>query len=223
MIRGFPKNVEKTRTIPFVFSDETRDSYGTVFTASGWDLTRFEKNPVALYNHESWGDDPDMVIGSARAWVEGNQLLGEITFETADLNPVADKVFRKYLAGTLRGVSVRFMPIERGHWGDGEESESGSKPTYYFGRRELIEISCVPIPSNKNATVRSLGHEIEEDKKDTFFYVDGQVRMIDPESVTEDIPTDKLEEAPEEDIEGARVLDEEFMRTMADACCALSK
>lgn len=215
-IKGFSKDVETTRTIPFVFSDETRDSYGTVFTAAGWDLTRFAKNPIAIYNHESWGDDPDMAIGTARAWVEGKQLLGEITFEPAELNPTADKVFRKYLAGTFKGVSVRFMPLEPGYWGEGEESKAGSKPTYYFGKRELVEISCTPIPSNKNATVRCFGSELEEDaaKGMDGFFAEGGVRTIADVEETKD-ETDDANVTPE--------FDEEYLRTMADACSALSK
>lgn len=214
-IRGFSKDVEKTRTIPFVFSDETRDSYGTVFTASGWDLTRFAKNPIALYNHESWGDDPDMAIGCARAWVENGQLLGEITFESAELNQTAEKVFRKYLAGTFRGVSVRFFPLERGHWGEGDEAQDGNNPTYYFGKRELIEISCVPIPSNKNATIRSIGNEFEGDPiPDTDgFFVDGRIMTVEDKD-TEDRNTSDAEE---------RTFDDEYVRAMADACSALSK
>lgn len=181
-VRKFPKDVEKTRTIPFVFSDETRDSYGTVFTADGWDLDRFNKNGIALFNHNTYSSDPDMSIGTARAWVEGKKLLGEITFEPADINPLAEKVFRKYLNGTYKGVSVRFFPLENGHWGKGQEDVTGENPTYYIGRRELIEISVVPIPSNKNALTRS--HEAElttEVQKDEVFFTDGNIRYVDVE------------------------------------------
>lgn len=179
-VRKLPKDVEKTRTIPFVFSDETRDSFRTVFTAKEWDLDRFNKNGVALYNHNAYSDNPDVIVGSGRAWVEGKQLLGEITFEPAELNPMAEKVFRKYLNGTLKGVSIRFWPQEAGQWGTGEESQTGANPTYYIGRRELIEISCTPIPSNKNALMRSHGTEgAEELQKDEGYYIDGTVRFMD--------------------------------------------
>ena len=178
----FPKDVEETRTIPFVFSDESRDSYGTVFTAKGWDLERFNKNGIAFFNHESWSSNPDVAIGHARAWVEGNQLLGEITFETAGLNPIADKVFQKYLNGTYRGVSIRFFPIEIGKWGAGEESLEGKNPTYYIGRRELVEISATPIPSNKNALTRAFSDEAKEIPElieGEGYYTQGAVRSIE--------------------------------------------
>ena len=101
-VRKFGNDVEKTRTIPFVFSDETRDTYGTVFTTAGWVLDRFDKNGIALFNHNAYSSDPNMAIGSARAWVEGKQLLGEIKFEEKEINPLAETVFRKFLAGTYK-------------------------------------------------------------------------------------------------------------------------
>ncbi len=179
-IKGFPKDVEETRTIPFVFSDETRDSYGTVFSVKGWELDRFNKNGIALFNHNSYSSDPDMSIGHARAWVEGKRLLGEITFESAELNPIADKVFRKFLNGTYKGVSIRFWPLENGRFGDGDESPEGKCPTYYIGKRELIEISAAPIPSNKNALVRSLGKELEEKPAEgEGFFAFGSIRSVE--------------------------------------------
>ncbi len=145
-----------TRTIPFVFSDESRDSYGTVIPVTSWDLSRFNRMGVALYNHSSYGNDPDNVIGSARAYIEGDKLLGEITFESGELNPKAEKVFQKLLVGTLKGCSVGFRMLEDGHWGEGEEARGGKNATYYFGRCELLEISVTPIPANRNARVRSM-------------------------------------------------------------------
>lgn len=189
-VRKFPKDVEKTRTIPFVFSDETRDSHGTIFTADGWDLDRFNKNGIALFNH-NYSSDPDMAVGTARAWKEGKKLLGEITFESAEINPLAEKVFRKYLNGTYKGVSVRFYPLENGHWGEGEEDVTGKNPTYYIGKRELIEISVAPLPSNKNALTRS--HETEltiEVQKDEGFFTDGNIRYMEIEEEMENSQQD---------------------------------
>lgn len=173
----------KTRTIPFVFSDETRDSYGTVFPVSAWDLARFNRMGVALYNHSTYGNDPDNVIGRARAWVDGKKLLGEITFEPADLNPKAEKVFQKLLAGTIRGCSVGFRQLERGRWGEGEEAAGGKRETYYYGRCELMEISVTPLPANANAHVRSAMNPDELDNlpnHNSYFF--GEIRDFDPEN-----------------------------------------
>lgn len=213
--RGFTKDVEETRTINFVFSDETRDSFGTVFTAKDWVLDRFDKNGIALFNHNSYSNDPDMAIGTARAWVQGKELLGSITFEPAEINPIADKVFRKYLAGTYKGVSIRFNPLEMGHWGEGDESAEGKNPTYYFGKRELIEISSVPLPSNKNALVRSIGDEMAAKNPDCEgFFIDGHIRSIDPSDTDEE--GGKEETKTENDIP-----DESYTRCLTNAYKAL--
>lgn len=168
-VRKFAKNVEETREIEFVFSDETRDSYNTVLLAKNWDLDRFNKCGVAFYNHNSHSNDPDMMIGSARAWVENGKLLGVIKFEAGDVNQLAEKIFRKILAGTVRAVSVGFIPKTRGSWGKGDEDCGGKNETYYYGRCELLEISVVNVPANKNALVRSAGQDplqnLEEEEK----------------------------------------------------------
>ena len=139
------KEAEKSRTVPFVFSTGETDRHGTRLNMDGWDLTGFRKNGVALYMHKMHSDNPDMVIGSARAWVEAGMLVGTITFEPASINPVAEKVFQKVLNGTLKAVSVGFIEIGRGTYKDG---------VYHLSGQELLEISIVAVPSNASAVAR---------------------------------------------------------------------
>ncbi|WP_270487829.1 HK97 family phage prohead protease [Butyricimonas synergistica] len=155
-VRGFPDDVEKNRTIEFVASDNSRDSYRTVIPVDKWDLSRYEKNGVVTYQHNAFSSDPDMVIGRGAARIEDDKLIVAIEFEDADLNPLADKIFRKVLAGTINAVSVYFNPTKRGYWGTGEEAENGSNPTYYFDGQELFEVAVVVLPGNPNSTKRSI-------------------------------------------------------------------
>lgn len=208
----------KTRTIPFVFSDETRDSYGTVLPVKGWDLSAFNKMGVALYNHSSYGSDPDNVIGTARAWVEGNKLIGEITFEKEDINPKAEKVFQKVLAGTIKGCSVGFRTMERGEWGKGEEAYDGKKPTYYYGRRSLLEISVTPIPANPNAKVRSVhSQKADEEPTGEMEYLVGEVRSFDT-----DTEGDEEEQRQAEAEKESALLRANVAMAQADALMAMS-
>lgn len=213
------KQAIKTRTIPFVFSDETRDSYGTVLRVEGWDLTQFNRMGTALYNHSSYGNDPDNVIGTARAWVEGKKLLGEITFEAAELNPKAEKVFQKLLAGTLKGCSVGFRTLERGSWGEGEESYGGKRPTFYYGRRALTEISVTPTPANPNAHVRSaLPQEAEAEPTGQTEYLIGEIRAFDPDEEPEVTATEQTPAADDECRQTHAAADEaEALETQARA------
>ena len=161
-IRTFDREeVIRTRTVEFVISDSSRDRYGTVCNTRGWQLDNFNANGIVGYQHNVYGDmcgapNPDDVIGVGRAWVEGDQLIGSVTFEPAELNPLAEKIFQKVLHGTLKATSVGFMEKGIGKWGEGDEREYGENATYYFEAQELLEFSIVNIPANANALKRSV-------------------------------------------------------------------
>lgn len=209
--RALADNVMETRTIEFVASDNTRDSHGTVLPVDKWKLDRYNANGVILYQHNGWSSDPDDVIGRGVARVEGDQLLVAITFEGAEINPKADKIFRKLVAGTLNGVSVSFIPTttEVGKWGEGEEARTGKTPTFYFDGMELVEISVVTIPSNPNAVRRGWAADVVEH---LYEALDGRCdrERIAQMSVREvvEMMEERGEEAAEEldtDVERARI------------------
>ena len=155
------KKDEEKRTVTFVASDDTKDSAGTVLNQDNWDLTRFNKNGVIGYQHKVYGswdatDNPDNVIGKGYAYVEDKKLMVDITFEPAEINPLAEKIFQKILFGSLRAVSVGFLPVGQGRFGEGKDSN-----TYYFAGQELLEVSVVNIPANPNALKKSLEAEQE--------------------------------------------------------------
>lgn len=146
------EQIEK-RQAEFVISTEAVDTYGTVFKIDGWDLTRYEQNPVVLYAHQSWSADPDVIIGTSEVFVEDRQLIGRVTFESAETNPLAEKVFRKVQAGTLRMASIH-ADVSEAHWG--VESQDEDSNVLYFDKMELLEWSIVPIGSNPEALKRSV-------------------------------------------------------------------
>ena len=163
-VRAFNRaEAEKTRTVDFVISDDTRDRHGTIIPLAAWNLDNFNRNGIVGYQHEVYGDamfmpsDPDDVIGIGRAFVEDGKLIGRVTFEPAEVNPKAEKIFQKVLLGTLKATSVGFIETRAGKWGEGPEARDGENPTYYFGEVELLEFSIVNIPSNPNAMRRKVG------------------------------------------------------------------
>ena len=173
-VRAFDKDeAEKTRIIPFVISTERRDRHKTVLDIQGWILDDYQRNGIVGYQHEVYGDglfgsNPDSVIGKGNVRVEGNQLVADVHFEPPELNPLAEKIFRKVLFGTLKASSVGFLPIEKGKWGEGKEARGEENETYYYGKRQLLEFSIVNIPSNADAIVRNIEDEdlkeFEEEK-----------------------------------------------------------
>lgn len=132
------------RTLRFIFSDNSVDRMGDTIDASGWDLTDFERNPVALWAHDSSAPP----IGSAsNVVVEGTRLAGDITFAPPETYLFADTIYRLVLGKFIRAVSVGFMPTKysfadndpaRGHGID-------------FLEQTLLEISVCPVPANPNA------------------------------------------------------------------------
>jgi HK97 family phage prohead protease len=146
------------RTYRFVFSDETVDRYGDVIKASGWDLTNFENNPIALFGHDD--SSVENVIGRAKnVHVRGTQLVGDIEFATADINPNAETVFRLVAGGFLKTVSVGFQPIAYAVSKD--KARAGGID---FTRQDLMEISIVPVPANPNALAEAKAAGIEVDR-----------------------------------------------------------
>jgi len=159
-VRTLGADVEKTRKIPFVFSDGTKDRHGTVLNQKNWKLDNYRKNPIVLYSHAGNGGllkdpNPDYVIGRAEVAVEGGvRLAGSIIFEGPE-NPLAEKIFRKVLFGSLSRTSVGFREVGVGRYGIGDEAKYGTNETYYLEGQELIEISIVNIPSNPNSGKRT--------------------------------------------------------------------
>lgn len=155
----FPADIEKTRTVQFVISTDAKDRHGTKLNMKGWNLDNFNRNPIVGYQHNVYGDNmcnapnPDDVLGPARAWMEEGRLMGEVTFETADINPQAEKIFRKVLNGTLKATSVGFLEVGEGRMvPDKDEKGKVIGETYHFEGQELLEFSIVNIPSNPEAT-----------------------------------------------------------------------
>lgn len=150
---------EERRMVEFVASTGAVDTYGTVLPPDMWDLARYARNGVVGYQHDIYySDDPDNVIGRGEAYTAGGELLIRIFFEPAELNPKADKVYRKVLFGSINAVSVGFRATAPGHWGrkaDGEDPE-----VYYYNGQELMEVSVVNVPSNPDAVKRSAAEEL---------------------------------------------------------------
>lgn len=147
-------NVRKTgEDIEFVISTASVDRHGTVLDPNGWILDNFRNNPIMAYQHNTHSTDPDDIIGTWDLRIEGGQLIGKPIFEDAELNPKADKIRRKIEAGTLRAVSVGFIPTEY-RWG--QKSRGEDEDVLYLERNELLEVSVVAVPSNPDALKRSV-------------------------------------------------------------------
>jgi len=152
-----PEIAEDTRAVPFVFSDDSVDSYGDTIEAKGWIWDRSGAGTVALFGHDP--SKVENIIGRAHnIRVEGNQLIGEIHFAEKDVNPQADVVYQLVKGGYLNSVSVGFQPIE---W---TLAKDKSRPGGIdFKKQKLLEISVVGIPANENAVAQARAAGIDVD------------------------------------------------------------
>lgn len=161
-VRALTDDLVENRQAEFVISTEAVDTYGTVFKMDGWNLNRFNNNPVVLYGHRSHDGNPDFIIGTGEVYREDDKLIGRVTFEPEEDNPLAEKVYRKVKRGTIRMASIGADPKE-GSFG---KKETGENPeVFYFRNQDLLEFSLVPIGSNPEALKRN-AQAIEDFKKE---------------------------------------------------------
>jgi HK97 family phage prohead protease len=151
--------LDEGRAVEFTISDESKDRHRSVIPSDAWELDSFRGNPVAGWAHSVYGGkdwNPDNFIGRwENVRVQGGELVGELVFEDEETNPLAQKLYRKVRNGTINAVSVGFLP-GGGHYGEEEEARGGKDETYYYTSAELVEVSLVGIPSNKNARKKAL-------------------------------------------------------------------
>lgn len=123
--------------LTYILSDESVDSYGDVIQQNGWDFSRFNKNPIALFGHSA-----AFPIGTWKdIRVKDGQLIGTLEFAKDGTSDRIDEIKRLAEQGILRATSVGFMPL------DWEEAAQGLR----FTKQELMEVSLVSVPANSNA------------------------------------------------------------------------
>lgn len=151
-VRNTSAEMLENRQVEFVISSEAIDSYNTVFKMDGWDLNQYARNPIVCYQHKSNSDDPDNIIGTSTVRIEGDELIGTVTFEDADTNPKAEKIFRKVQSGTLKMASIG-ANVLKARFGDEDKGEQ--KDVLYFTKQRLMEWSIVSIGANPGAHKRN--------------------------------------------------------------------
>jgi hypothetical protein len=141
----------------FVICDRTVTDYGFVVIPEGIRLDRFLKNPVMFYNHDRWSDG-GLPIGK---WIdlkiEDVKLTGLPVFDEKD--EFAKKIKQKVLDGYLNACSLMAEPLQVSN----EEQyllPDSRRATVI--ESELLEISIVSIPGNKNSVrLQRNGKQIE--------------------------------------------------------------
>lgn len=163
--------VDSTREITFVIASEAtgrehRNKF--LYNWDNWNLEKFNSNPIVGYQHNVYGDNmclapnPDDVIAKATAWSDkfkgSRVIMSKATFEPAELNATAEKVFRKIIFGSLNSSSVGVLPHGGGLKTEYTKNDKNEIIDYSinFPGQMLVEWSVVNIPADPAALKRSL-------------------------------------------------------------------
>ena len=131
-----------TGPVTFVLSTDDVDRHGDVVSADGWRLEAYLRNPVLLWAH----DYRHPAIGRAVSlWTEPHRLLAKMEFAPTAF---AQEVAALYACGFQWGVSVGFRPIR---WEERRDSRTGAYLGLRYLEQELLEVSAVPVPANRQA------------------------------------------------------------------------
>lgn len=170
----------------FIISTEDLDLHGERMKISGIDITKFKKNPVVYFNHNSSG----FPIGKAvDIYKKDGKLLADTIFHEEDKE---SRLIKKLVdTGYLNATSIGFKPLE---WEDSTPTDdeanqlnaTWSNQVRTYTKSQLLEYSIVGIPANSEA-IRDKGlteDEIElykkaiskEQKPETVYY-----SIIEPE------------------------------------------
>lgn len=130
----------------FVICDKSVTDYGFVVIPEGIRLDRFKKNPVMFYNHNRWGAE-GLPIGK---WIdlriEDGKLTGLPVFD--DKDEFAKKIKQKVMDGYLNACSLLADPIQVSNE---EQYLLPDSRRATVVESELLEISIVDIPGNRNS------------------------------------------------------------------------
>ena len=136
---------EQEGTIRAIVSTESVDRDGDIIRQDGWDLRHFQAHPVLLSSHNYRGLTNQIGEWTSMEVVD-SELVGTAKYYIGQGNPEADWGF--FLAGRDKAAfSVGFMP----DMAQAKELQGDGKTSYEFKAQELLEVSQVTVPSNRQS------------------------------------------------------------------------
>lgn len=134
---------ENTRKYSFTFSTPEIDRDKDSVNQLGIDFTAFKRNPVVQWAHQ-YSLPP--VARVAATWIRDGKTMGTVEFPPEGVSALSDTLEGLVRYGFLNAVSIGYMPIKQ------IENDLGG---YDIQSLELLEISLVPLPSNRSALLEA--------------------------------------------------------------------
>ncbi len=154
---------EADHTAEFVVNtiQEDRDDEVVLPLAVLASKSSYMLNPIFLWGH-AWHGDPEKALGTCLDLNGDDSEVSAVFLYDVEIHNTAATVWKQVAKGTVRAVSIGFLPKKWvGLWSPAEEIEAlppGVREALRAGRIwlvhteiELIEISQVLIPSNRGA------------------------------------------------------------------------
>jgi HK97 family phage prohead protease len=149
----FLKSIDQEkRQIRVLASSSALDRHGERILPEAFQnsIAVFMQNPcvLAAHSHRLDSGEPPVIGRVVKLWIDRQGLWAIIEFAETEL---AERYWQLYSRGFMKAVSVGFIP-KKGEWQQEENVR-----LYIHTEVELLEISCVPIPSNPEALVKDTG------------------------------------------------------------------
>lgn len=138
----------------FIASTANVDRMGDVIEQDSWQLEAWKSNPVILYEHKH------PVVGVGVDIAKGSDLKVAIRFDDHPVNPTGQLAAHQHRTGIRRALSVGFIPhesVSRKDLPEGHPARVADPNVpkwaagYVFRGSELLEISTVSVPANRDA------------------------------------------------------------------------
>jgi HK97 family phage prohead protease len=156
------KAADKGDEFDWTMSDFTLDRDKEQIDPEGWDLKEFKQNPVLLWSHD-WMRP---AIGQVKhPKVVDGRLKGQVSFDSAEVDPFAAMIAAKVRRGTIRAGSVGFIPMKveiptEDDEKDGKARKPKDMPKLIYRKQKLYEFSACNVPSNPAALVNEQKAEV---------------------------------------------------------------
>ncbi|MDR3618230.1 MAG: HK97 family phage prohead protease [Paludisphaera borealis] len=139
----------RPRVKRFVITSNEVDRDGDVVLPKGLELDEYARNPVFLWAHQFHMPPVGKCVGLGRNGEES--IWADFEYATDEF---AERIFKLYDGGFLNAVSIGFKALQVGPPDSSlfmTRPDAAQKCQRVIYRAKLLEVSCVPIPSNPDA------------------------------------------------------------------------
>lgn len=126
----------------------------------GWDLRRYNRNPLVLESHNTYELDAAIGLGSDLKETEDGGLEMKVTLAPANENKRVAELENRIKGGLIRGVSVGW------DYGDRTDEVRGGRTVRVYRNNKLSEVSLCLVPADEDALVEADTGDEETRKKE---------------------------------------------------------